>query len=85
MEDQTCQSCGMPMAMDAKGGGSEVDGTRTGLYCSHCYENGQFTAPDLTASQMQERVRGKLVELDLPEHVVNSAVEEIPKLRRWQA
>lgn len=81
--ETSCQSCGMPMAMDANGGGTEADGSRSTAYCSHCYEGGAFTLPDLTVDQMQERVRAKLNELNMPPHIVSGAVSEIPSLRRW--
>ena len=49
-----CQSCGMPLSMDDKGGGSEADGTQSTEYCSHCYVRGMFTEPEITADQMSE-------------------------------
>jgi hypothetical protein len=39
----------MPFSKDEKGGGTEADGTKSALYCSHCYASGQFTQPDMTA------------------------------------
>jgi len=44
---KNCQSCGMPMKRDEKGGGSNADGTKSMMYCSHCYQNGQFVLPDI--------------------------------------
>lgn len=38
-----CQSCGMPMSKDPKGGGTNADGTLNTDYCSYCYQNGEFT------------------------------------------
>ena len=55
-----CQSCGMPMKRDEKGGGTEADGTKSGTYCSHCYQDGRLTYPDHAMQQMQTRVRRKL-------------------------
>jgi hypothetical protein len=40
-----CQSCGMPLSKDDKGGATEADGTRSTEYCSHCYVRGTFTEP----------------------------------------
>src|SRR5437773_64901 len=57
-----CQSCGMPLSKDQKGGGTEADGRVSAEYCSHCYLGGAFTDPTLTEEQMMERVRGKLKE-----------------------
>jgi hypothetical protein len=48
---KNCQSCGMPLKRDEKGGGSNADGTKSTMYCSHCYENGKFTWPNATVSE----------------------------------
>ena len=32
-----CQSCGMPLKADPKGGGTHADGTSSREYCSYCY------------------------------------------------
>lgn len=50
-----CQSCGMPLSKDEMGGGTEADGRVSTEYCSHCYWEGAFTDPSLTAEQMAER------------------------------
>src|SRR5947209_90843 len=77
-EGPFCQSCGMPLMMDPQGGGTEAGGAKSAEYCSHCYQNGAFTLPDLTAAQMQERVRGKLTEMHLPPPAIDGAVAGIP-------
>ena len=45
-----CQSCGMPLSKDEKGGGSEADGSKSAEFCSHCYAAGKFTEPEITAT-----------------------------------
>jgi hypothetical protein len=45
---KNCQSCGMPLKRDEKGGGTNADGRKSTMFCSHCYENGKFTQPDIT-------------------------------------
>ena len=54
---KNCQSCGMPLKRYEKSGGTNADGSKSEMYCSHCYENGKFTLPDYTVTQMQERVK----------------------------
>lgn len=81
---KNCQSCGMPLKRDKKGGGSNSDGSKNTQYCSHCYENGQFTLPDVTMAQMQARVRGKLIEFGIPGFLTGFFTRNIPKLARWQ-
>lgn len=83
-EGPFCQSCGMPLSRDAQGGGTEADGSRSAEYCSHCYQGGAFTQPDMTAAQMVERVRAKLTGMYLPPNAVERAVREIPGLKRWK-
>jgi len=78
-----CQSCGMPLSRDPKGGGTESDGSKSSKYCSHCYENGAFTLPDLTMTQMQERVKGKLKEVGFPGFLAGFFTRKVPKLERW--
>lgn len=81
---KNCQSCGMPLKKDAKGGGTNADGSKSTMYCSHCYENGKFTLPDITMSQMQERVKGKLKEMGFPGFLAGFFTKGIPKLKRWK-
>lgn len=80
----SCQSCGMPMKKDAAGGGTNADGTRSLKYCSHCWQNGAFTQPHLTAPQMQELVRGKLKEMGFPGFLSGFFTRGIPRLERWR-
>jgi len=84
-KNKTCQSCGMPMKRDEKGGGTNVDGSRNSLYCSHCFSNGKFTLPDITVLEMQERVRTKLKEFGFPSFLAGMMTKKIPKLGRWKA
>jgi hypothetical protein len=78
-----CQSCGMPLSKDAKGGGTNADGSLSRTYCSHCYVEGRFTQPGITAAEMQAFVKGKLREMGLPGFVGWFFTRKIPKLARW--
>lgn len=49
MEQQFCQSCGMPLSQATPG--TEQDGTPNPHYCSYCYQGGAFTN-DFTMEQM---------------------------------
>ncbi len=79
-----CQSCGMPLKKDEKGGGTNANGTTSSMYCSHCYEKGEFTLPDITAGQMKERVKTKLKEGGFPGFLTRFFTIGIPKLERWK-
>ena len=80
---KNCQSCGMPMSRDSEGGGTNADGSKSTMYCSHCWAKGRFTMPDLTASQMQERVKGRIEEMGFPAILSWFFTRNVPKLARW--
>jgi hypothetical protein len=81
---KNCQSCGMPLSRDERGGGTNADGSKSDRYCSHCYEGGRFTLPDITAREMQQRVKGKLKEAGFPGFLSGLFTRKIPKLERWR-
>ena len=80
---KNCQSCGMPMSRDEKGGGTNADGSKSPTYCSHCYASGKFTLPDLTVDQMKDRVAGKMKEMGFPRVLSWVFTRKIPRLQRW--
>lgn len=81
---KNCQSCGMPLKRDAQGGGTNTDGTRSTMYCSHCYQKGQFTQPNLTMDEMKLRVKEKLKEFGFPGFIAGLFTHNIPALERWR-
>ena len=48
-----CQSCAMPLVKD-EDYGTEKDGSRSSISCTHCYQNGEFTNPDATVEGIAE-------------------------------
>jgi hypothetical protein len=83
--NKNCQSCGMPLKRDEQGGGTNTDGSKSSLYCSHCYQLGMFTLPDITIDQMKERVKGKLKEFGFPGFLAGFFTRNIPTLERWKS
>ncbi len=82
---KVCQSCGMPLKSDPQGGGTLADGTKSFKYCSFCFQQGRFTQPEMTASQMQAFVKGKMKEMGfIPGLLAVFFVKGIPKLARWK-
>ncbi len=81
---KNCQSCGMPMSKDPKGGGTEAGGAKSLCYCSHCYQEGKFTTPNMTVGEMQTLVKNKLKEMGFPGFVAGFFAKGIPKLERWK-
>jgi hypothetical protein len=82
---KNCQSCGMPLKRDKQGVGTNTDGSKSTVYCSHCFQRGQFVLPDITEAQMQELVRQKMAEMGIPRFLAGFYTRKIPKLERWQA
>ena len=74
----------MPLRHDPQHGGTEADGTKSTMYCSYCYQNGQFNDNFTTAAQMQEFCKKKLVEMKFPRIVAWFFTRGIPKLERWK-
>ena len=83
MTYKNCQSCGMPLSKDKNGGGTEADGSKSGMYCSNCYQRGKFTLPDITVEQMIVRVKGKMKEMHIPGVLSYFFIRKIPTLKRW--
>lgn len=77
-----CQSCGMPIKHDEQGGGSEADGSKSAMYCSHSYDDGAFIMPEPTAAEMQLRVGGRLREFGFPGFMMGFLTRGIPRLAR---
>ena len=78
-----CQSCGMPLKKDEKGGGTNADGSKSTMYCSHCYESGKFINPNITFPEMKELVKGKIKSMggSLMAWFFTSSMH---KLERWK-
>jgi hypothetical protein len=81
---KNCQSCGMPLNKDSKGGGSNADGSKSNMYCSLCYVNGQFTRPEMLLGDMQDLVKNKLKEMGFPGFIASIFTKGIAKLERWK-
>lgn len=82
---KNCQSCGMPLKKDDQGGGTNKDGSRSTMYCSKCYENGEFRNPEIdSAEKMQVFVKEKLKEMGFPGFIAGFFTKGIPKLERWK-
>jgi hypothetical protein len=65
--------------------GSEADGSRSKEYCSFCFSDGQFTAPNATMQEMIDKgveivVRDGIMPAEMARAVM---AQTIPGLRRW--
>ena len=74
----------MPLKRDEQGGGTNADGSKSAVYCSHCFQRGEFVLTNITAAEMQARVRQKLTGMGFPRFVAGLFTRGIPKLERWR-
>jgi Putative zinc ribbon domain len=74
----------MPLSRDPRGGGTNADGSLSSEYCSHCYQRGAFTQPDITAAEMTTLVEGKLRSMHFPGFLARRFAKEVPTLGRWR-
>ncbi len=84
--NQICQSCGMPLNKDGDFG-TNLDKTLNGDYCGFCYQNGEFTNPDLTLDQQMERlVEMAKEEMNMPGDMARETAKKVlPNLKRWKS
>lgn len=64
--------------------GTEVDGSRSELWCSLCYKDGAFVGPDCTLEQMQQIVDKALIENGSGRLMRWMARKQLPRLKRWK-
>jgi hypothetical protein len=74
----------MPLSKDPLGGGTDADGSRSTEYCGHCYREGAFTQPNITAAEMTTLVEGKLRSMHFPGFLARRFAKEVPTLQRWR-
>lgn len=81
----SCQSCGMALFSDTDAG-TEHDGTLSSLYCTYCYQNGEFTEPDLTHDTMIKKYAPILAnQLEVPSDKAEEMVRVFTSgLSRWK-
>lgn len=74
----------MPMHRDKLGGGTNADGSKSLLYCSHCWQEGKFTQPDISVDEMKVIVKQKIQSFGFPGFLAGIFTRNIPKLERWK-
>ena len=78
-----CQSCAMPLAK-REDFGTEADRSASQEYCTHCYQGGAFTAPDMALDQMVDVVAGFMENMEEGE-ARQAARASLLGLKRWRA
>ena len=75
----------MPFSKDEQGGGTNKDGSKSKVYCSHCYVSGEFQNPEIdSAEKMQAFVKEKLKYMGFPGFIAGFFTMGIPRLQRWK-
>ena len=78
-----CQSCCMPLDKPEVFG-TNADGGRNDLYCHYCFQNGDFTTPDITMEEMLEKCVGIMEQMGLPQEIIEGTKAYFPQLQRWK-
>ena len=79
-----CQSCGMPLAKDEKGGATLSDGTISAEYCSYCMEDGKFYYTGDDVKEYQKLVVNGMVKNGWSRPISWIFTRQIPRLKRWK-
>lgn len=80
-----CNSCGMPISYDEYG--TEKDGSKTSEFCIDCYQNGEFTEPDITLEEMIVRQTKMMMDKNprlAEQQATGITAFVIPALSRWR-
>jgi len=72
------------MSKDPEGGGLEADGSRSGKYCSFCYQNGGFVGGDMSVGEFQEACRKKMIEGGHNRFAAWLFTRGMRRLERWK-
>ncbi|NDW17891.1 transcriptional regulator [Dysgonomonas sp. 216] len=89
MEQNFCQSCGMPLTEEHFG--SNADGSANSEYCTYCYKDGAYTS-DVTMDEMIEHCVQYLDEFNkdsdtkfTKEEAIAQMKQFFPNLKRWKS
>ena len=83
-KNTNCQSCGMPLSKDEKGGGTNADGSKSALYCSYCFDKGEFTHKTDNVYEFQDFCKQKMIEGGHSKIVAWLFTRGMKRLQRWK-
>lgn len=64
--------------------GTNSDGSQDQEYCRFCFQNGNFTEPNITMEQMIEKSTRLMKQMNISETQIEQIETFIPLLKRWQ-
>lgn len=82
--NKICQSCGMPLKQDEKGGGTNADQSISNLYCSYCFENGEFIWKGNDVHAFQDFCKNKMIEGGHSRFISWLFTRGMKRLERWK-
>ena len=89
MEEQFCQSCGLPLTEEHYS--KNADGSANMEFCAYCYKDGAF-AQNVTMEQMIDHCLEFIDEFNADsdtkftkEEAREQMMQHFPTLKRWQA
>jgi predicted amidophosphoribosyltransferase len=80
--EKFCQSCHAPLDNDDNLG-TEADGSPSKEYCWLCYQQGMFTNPYITLTDMQHHVMRMMERRHEDERHICQVINILPELKRW--
>ncbi len=88
MELQTgrlCQSCGLPL-VEGRNAGTNADGSPSRDFCIYCFQDGEFTRPEMTRDEMCDIIAGYWSDAaGLPRAEAQCrAAPLVAELKRWR-
>ncbi len=86
MNDNFCQSCGMPMGNTDELYGTNLDGSKSEDYCKYCFENGEFSFQGTMEEMLDICIPHVLENNDdmNEESARKMMLEWFPRLKRWK-
>ncbi|MFQ5905212.1 MAG: zinc ribbon domain-containing protein [bacterium] len=79
-----CQSCGMPMEKDEHFG-TNADRSKNEEYCTYCYQNGEFTEPNMTEEEMMKKISEIMKQKSMSAEEIENATKFLSTLKRWKS
>lgn len=65
--------------------GTNADGSKNEDYCSYCYKDGEFCAPNMTMEEMINICLPHMVGDQMDEKQARAILEKtLPQLKRWK-
>jgi hypothetical protein len=83
MYKEVCQSCSIPIDRPELRG-TEKNGLASTLYCKYCYQDGSFTQPGITVTEMAASISERMRKEKMTEDQLRSAVQALASLKRWR-